>query len=389
MMFRGFIISGTTELTTLYKYACIYQKKWGYQSIILYQKTLDIDMTLFQEFRCISYSDQNDLENIIKVKKIQYVYHNNSTAITDICTNISVLEDTIKDLVKDDGNIINVYMRPNNVKGEKLFILKEGIESNPRTQLCTNIEQADFVFLDFRDINNNPVIEYPDKTVIVDFRDHSNQVYNQNALAYFKRSVVSDEKFVKYSRKIHPISYCIKNACLDFGKETNRNTDISIFFARPFHRSEIFKSRMRVTDYIRDNFTEFNIHTGLCGSPGEDGRSYIQHEYYKKMCDSKIVVTCNPEYWEGDYRLFEALSSGTLVLVDKMITPVKNPFVDGEHLIYYDRNDTSDLHQKITYYLENNEIRETIAKNGYDFVRKYHKSSNKIDEILEEVEKLT
>lgn len=387
MKFYGFNVSNTDGMEILYRYARHNEDEQGCKSVILYPKNSGIDMSTFEQFRCISYSDQTDLENILKVKNITTLYHNNRTDITSICTNISIFTNPEIPIVSTD-NITSIYIRPNNITGEKLFVLKEGIESNSTTELFDDIEKADYVFLDFRDIDSNPKIEYPDKTVIIDFRDYSNKVYNQDVLAYFKRSVVSNGAFVNYSRTIHPISYCIKNACLDFGNEAERNTDISIFFARPFHSSRIFKSRMRVTDYIKTNFQAFNIHTGLCGNPGEKGRNYIQQEYYKKMCDSKIVVTCNPEFWEGDYRLFEALSSGALIIVDKMITPVKNPFIDGEHLIYYDRDNLSDLHEKIIYYLEHDDIRKSIARKGYDFVRKYHKSSNKIDEIMEELEKL-
>lgn len=46
------------------------------------------------------------------------------------------------------------------------------------------------------------------------------------------------------------------------------------------------------------------------------------------MKNSKIIVICNPDNWEGDYRLFESLSCKCLVFSDKMITPVINNFID-------------------------------------------------------------
>jgi len=36
------------------------------------------------------------------------------------------------------------------------------------------------------------------------------------------------------------------------------------------------------------------------------------------MREARIVVTCNPSHWEGDFRLFEAMLSGALVFVDEM-----------------------------------------------------------------------
>ena len=103
------------------------------------------------------------------------------------------------------------------------------------------------------------------------------------------------------------------------------------------------------------------------------------------MLNSKIVVTCNPTHWEGDWRLFEALSCSPLVMVDEMTTPVKNGFIDGEHLIYFSINKLDDLFAKIVYHLENLDNSQTIATSGYRHALKYHTAKNRMDEILEEI----
>jgi len=100
------------------------------------------------------------------------------------------------------------------------------------------------------------------------------------------------------------------------------------------------------------------------------------------MFDSKIIVTCNPKEWEGDYRTWKALSCGALVMVNNMLTPIINPLIDKEHIIFYDKNNLDNLKQKIIFYLKDDNLREKIAKNGNDFVLKYHKTSDRIDEIL-------
>ena len=142
------------------------------------------------------------------------------------------------------------------------------------------------------------------------------------------------------------------------------------------------KYRNKVTEYIKKNFNNFNIHIGIAGCDGGIGRTTIQKKYYDKMFRSKIVITCNPHNWEGDYRLFEALATGALIFVDKMITPVINPFVNKKHLIYYDVLNLEELKKNIIYYLKNNSERNIISENGYKYACKYHRASNRIDEIL-------
>lgn len=42
-------------------------------------------------------------------------------------------------------------------------------------------------------------------------------------------------------------------------------------------------------------------------------RKEINAVYFATMREARIVVTCNPSHWEGDFRLFEAMVSGALV----------------------------------------------------------------------------
>ena len=105
------------------------------------------------------------------------------------------------------------------------------------------------------------------------------------------------------------------------------------------------------------------------------------------MFQSKIVVTCGPNNWEGDYRLYEALFSGALVCSDKIYTQVVNPFIDGEHLRYYDRGDFEQLLTLIPYYLEHSPEREQIGLKGQEFVLEKHLPQNRIDEVLKVIQK--
>jgi spore maturation protein CgeB len=111
----------------------------------------------------------------------------------------------------------------------------------------------------------------------------------------------------------------------------------------------------------------------------------IQEEYFKQMKNSKIIVTCNPDNWEGDYRLFESLSCKCLVFSDKMITPVINNFIDKKHLIYYDRNNLELLKENLLYYLNNKDLIDEVSENGYLHALKYHKPEDRILEIINKI----
>jgi len=273
-----------------------------------------------------------------------------------------------------------IFLFQDNLDGEKQNILYNGLITNPRVIISEDIEACDYIILDFRDLEQKKEYKYPEKTIIIDFRD-STDIYQNKCLMYFKRSMVYKPALstIHYHRKIVPISYCIKLETLAFSNVGyyDRDIDISIFF-EPGNNSY----RGRIATMIKERFSQYKIHVGVVGADGKTGRNSIQEEYYDKMFHSKIVVTCNPDNWEGDYRLFEALTSGALVMCDKMITPVIHPFLHGEHLIYYDRDHLEDLSDKITCLLENPEVRIQIANQGLNYVYEHHKPSDRIDEIL-------
>ena len=59
-------------------------------------------------------------------------------------------------------------------------------------------------------------------------------------------------------------------------------------------------------------------------------------------------------------------------------------FKEGEDLICFDG--VEDLREKAAYYLEHEEERQQIAKNGYEKVKQYHGYVDRIQKILAIVE---
>lgn len=275
-----------------------------------------------------------------------------------------------------------IYFKNRNLGGSENIIYK-GLIDNPNTVITNNIDECDYIFLDFRDVKNYKKKKKKnfEKLVIIDYRDGPNDVFDIKCLKYFKRSVVNKRnmKLINYNREIIPISYCLKEEVLQFKNlfEYNRYIDVSVFFD-----TNGSGYRNKIARFIKTNFRNYNTSVGLVGKRGKTGRNSIQKKYYKKMFHSKIVVTCNPNDWEGDYRTWEALSTGSLVFVDKMLTPKINPLINEKHIIFYDRNNLLELKEKILFYLNNQELAKKISQQGNRHALKYHKPSDRIDEIL-------
>ncbi|MBA7710655.1 hypothetical protein ES703_119600 [subsurface metagenome] len=99
---------------------------------------------------------------------------------------------------------------------------------------------------------------------------------------------------------------------------------------------------------------------------------------------SKIVFNMGRK-GELNMRLFEALSSGSLLLTEKTKNGLDELFQDGKHLVTYGLKDN--LKEIIGYYLSHEEEREKIAEAGYKLVCEKHTYWHRAQTILEIIKK--
>lgn len=292
--------------------------------------------------------------------------------------------------------MIKIYFPLNsfNVRyGVTKSIILPGLLSNENISIVNNDSDADYCINYFECTNPSK------KLIILDYTDSpSNLIWDGPYLLYMKRSCVykinGTSKFILpvLFGSIVPISYSLKESTEKYkGSSQEKNVDISCFFSYQKLKNKRFFDRWKVANFIQDlkklkEFQNYNIHVGIIGYCGNKGRTTINKKYFQMLKKSKIVVTCNPSSWCGDYRLYESFAGNSMVFVDKMIMPVKNSFEHKKHLFYYDLNALEKLKNALLYYLKNNSEREYIANTGYNYVLEYHRPKNRINEMLEEID---
>lgn len=119
--------------------------------------------------------------------------------------------------------------------------------------------------------------------------------------------------------------------------------------------------------------------------------------YYRKVLpydDASIVYSSTPislcihnkEYLEKfqlvTTRGFHAISCGGFVISDA-ISEMINLLPEGKGVIYSDGY--IDSYEKIKYYLEHEEERKHISKEGYEWIQKYHTWDIRLDELLTKI----
>lgn len=98
----------------------------------------------------------------------------------------------------------------------------------------------------------------------------------------------------------------------------------------------------------------------------------------KKFSQSKIVLNISIKD-DINMRVFESMATGSMLLTN-WIPTLEELFKDGVHLVTYKTLD--EAVEKAKYYLEHEEEREKIAKNGMKEVLEKHKYEDRIKKIF-------
>jgi glycosyltransferase involved in cell wall biosynthesis len=107
---------------------------------------------------------------------------------------------------------------------------------------------------------------------------------------------------------------------------------------------------------------------------------------HTEFLNSGLMVIQNSRWGEITRRIFEGMACGKMVLTDNLApeTGLRDMFIDGEDIVYYD--DMFDCIEKMNYYNENEEERERIAHNGMMKVLHNYTQIQLVDKLIEKYE---
>ena len=291
--------------------------------------------------------------------------------------------------------MIKIYKVPTHGNGTREYrLIGQGLVNNSRVELVDSEKESDFIFQFYylpkhrqhyrQDLPGN-------KTVLIDYHDGPYFFCPAPCFAYFKRSwveMVQEENYV--TKRVfpkpshyHPLTMAIMDEFI-IDEKMERDIVLSCTLRRSKRKRHF--NRIRILDLLGRMDIKGKRHIGQLN----DGvmtrfNEPDMRDYFKLLKRSRIVVTCNPDKWEGDHRTWEAFASGALVFIDKLYSPMVHPLIDGKHCIFYDLSDKGleELQERILYFMQETDHAEEIANAGHEFTMKYHRTSNRIDEILD------
>jgi spore maturation protein CgeB len=97
--------------------------------------------------------------------------------------------------------------------------------------------------------------------------------------------------------------------------------------------------------------------------------TFAGEKYAKEINRAKIFFTCNSIYKYTVMKYYEVLACKTLLLAPVSPEIIDLGLIPGKHFVAITEKD---FLEKAEYYLRHDKERETIAQEGYQFVRKQH-----------------
>jgi len=145
------------------------------------------------------------------------------------------------------------------------------------------------------------------------------------------------------------------------------------------------KNRKRIVDWTQEFVKTHGIKDAAVQNVGHgySGSNWPQ-DYLKQLSSTRIIVTCNPNDWEGDFRLWESMLSGALVFVDHMyvMTLLPNRLEHKKHLILYNSQNQTEFNGLLHYYYTHPDEAAEIAAAGHLHTLKHHMPRHRVDWIL-------
>ncbi|WP_240689479.1 glycosyltransferase [Ammoniphilus sp. YIM 78166] len=172
------------------------------------------------------------------------------------------------------------------------------------------------------------------------------------------------KRFPKYKSKYRFLPFSVNPKVM---KDWNmpKDRDFLLIGSSPIEwypfRNEVYKKMKNVKGFV------FLPHPGHKTGPKKD--LVVNDRYAHELNRAKIFFTCGGIFHYPVLKFFEVPACKTLLLAEPNPDILDLGFKDGVHFVACNK---SNFFEKAMFYLENEEKREELTQNGYDFIHAHH-----------------
>jgi len=201
------------------------------------------------------------------------------------------------------------------------------------------------------------------------------RAYKYSNLSFYS-SASTTANYLLFKREGANCYYITQGVDLEIFKPSNikENKEIDVLFVG----AKTLK-RKKYVDYLLKNGV--NI---VCYGKGWNNKSIFLEELVDKYRKSKIILNFHKEDSGFSIRVFQVIATGSFLL-SEYCSDLERIFEKAVHLDWF--NNAEECLKLIKFYLENEETREKIRKEGYRLVSQKYSWEKVMDYIIEIVER--
>lgn len=262
------------------------------------------------------------------------------------------------------------------------------------SDLTRSCIDSDFIFCGKRGTHEHIFddLHLWDKVIWYDFEDYtdySEQIVNK-CLGYFKRSTYDrnrNQVNLKTSNKtIHEIDYCVLDEYLGYDRNVIYN--VACMFGdddRLCRRRLNLKTQALLVNF-KNSFIGTTCDKDQYGSIARNSLKYHKSnncfdKYLSVLNSSKIILTAAPMNHSGDSRIWEALSSRSLVFTDELHIKNEFPLKDGEHILTYDSLSIESINNMLNQVIDiisDDKLIDRFSTSSYEYVMEHHRPIDRV-----------
>lgn len=161
--------------------------------------------------------------------------------------------------------------------------------------------------------------------------------------------------------------------------------DYDVIFVGSKNYHPEYPYRPKLVNALRELYGKRFLHVGGDGDTGVVRGDDLNRIYARSKIaiGDTLNIDFNYPYYSSD-RLFESTGRGGFTIYPNILG-LDAFFEDKKEIVFYDHGNLRDLKEKIDYYLEHNEERESIRMAGHERAKREHTYKNRWESILKEL----
>ncbi|WP_188455304.1 glycosyltransferase family protein [Virgibacillus oceani] len=194
------------------------------------------------------------------------------------------------------------------------------------------------------------------------------------------------DKFVEvYPEYIARMEWFPHFAETDIFRDYHIHKDIDLLLTGAV--SDVYPLRQKIVKAYETNPNfVYHKHPGYRNfSKPKENDYFIGQKYAMELNRAKIVFTCPSVFQYPVIKYFEVLACKTLLIAPTFQELEDLGFIPYKHFVPINEDN---FIEKADYYLANNQERQNIAEQGYEFVRHRHSIKKRAEQLINRIERI-